>query len=194
MPHYSHPHTAFADMFQISKISFLMEKNQQKKTHPLLCVFSLASNKNIQKSDFLNKPANCVNLLVRQRWLPSESFHAAAPGSDSTLAQHLNSCTSSAGSQWRNPQPLSAYGCLYLIIFSWGDVKAPFYCCVAHFYLNYDFISKEAIIYVATDELWCSSLLINAALHLHFSFPASLIYLPVTNKPLGGNISPAAVL
>lgn len=46
---------------------------------------------------------------------------------------------------------------------------------------------------MATDELRCGSLLINAALYLHFSFLAALIYLPVTNKPLGGNISPAAV-
>lgn len=136
---------------------------------------------------------------MRQRWLPSESFHAAAPGCESTLAQHLNSCTSSAGSRWRNPQPLSAYGFLYLIIFffnffwGWG-VKAPFYCCGAHLCLNYAFIPKKAIIYGVTDELWCSSLLNNAALYIHCSFPAALIYLPVTNRPLGGNISPAAVL
>lgn len=48
--------------------------------------------------------------------------------------------------------------------------------------------------FAVTDKLWCSSLLNNAALYLHFSLPAALIYLLVSNRPLGGNISPAAVL
>lgn len=34
----------------------------------------------------------------------------------------------------------------------------------------------------------------NVALYLHFSFCAAPMYLPVTDRPLGGNISPAAVL
>lgn len=46
--------------------------------------------------------------------------------------------------------------------------------------------------YTATDELYCSFLPNNVALYLNFSFPAALPSLPVTNRPLGGNISPAA--
>lgn len=169
-------------------MSFRMKKSL------LIFVFSIEwkhSKKHIFRR---NQQKKKKNLLVLQRWLASESFHASAPGSDSTLAQHLNSCTSSAGSRWKNPQLLLAYGCPNLIIFFWDNVKAPFYCCVVNCCLNDALVLKVAIIYVATDELWCSSLLINTALRLHSSLPAALIYLPVTNRPLGGNISPAAVV
>lgn len=55
MPHYSHPHTAFIDMFRyISKMWFLMNPHPHPPLppHPHPCVLSLVSNKNIQKRRF----------------------------------------------------------------------------------------------------------------------------------------------
>lgn len=174
----------------------MKKKTKNKKTHPHPCVFSLASNKNIQKSRFHEEISELCQsagaAAVTPLWIIPRSGSGKWVNLGTAPEQlHIHI---SAGSRWRNPQPLSAYAFLYLIIFFWGDVTAPFHWGVAHFYLNYAFISKETIIYVATNELRCSSLLINAALYLHFSFPAALIYLPVRNRPLGGNISPAAVL
>lgn len=87
------------------------------KCHPHLWVFYSASNKTISRRNQQIVSICCCgggdSLLNRST--------QAAPGSESTLAQHLNSCTSSAGSRWRNPQPLSAYGCLFNYLFFWGE-------------------------------------------------------------------------
>lgn len=171
-----------------------MKKKPTKKMHPHPCVFSLASNKNIQKSRFHEEISELCQsagaAAVTPLWIIPRSGSGKWVNLGTAPEQlHILS--------WQPMEKPSASFSICFPIFNylfWGDVTAPFHWGVAHFYLNYAFISKETIIYVATNDLRCSSLLINAALYLHFSFPAALIYLPVTNRPRGGNISPAAVL
>lgn len=166
-----------------------MKKKQQKNTSSSLCfLFSIKYKHPKKQISWRNQR------IVPICWCGSGD----SPLNHST--QRLREVSQPWHSTWTAAHPQLAADGETLSLFPifnylfWGDVTAPFHWGVAHFYLNYAFISKETIIYVATNELRCSSLLINAALCLHVSFPAALIYLPVRNRPLGGNISPAAVL
>lgn len=160
----------------------------------------------------MKKSPQCVSKAQR-RWLPSlwTILHSSSwkwVNHGVLLAQYLNSCTSSTGTEGENPQTPPAYGFIYLIssFFGWSSmfhVPTILPCvdlclCFANrkesnfdfFFFLLQFI-RWLMQRIYTLMLCLIRLSSESASQPHcHSASKSLLN---ANKPLGGNISPAVL-
>lgn len=157
----------------------------------------------------MKKSAQCVSQPQR-RWLPSlwTTLHSSSwkwVNHGVLLAQYLNSCTSSTGTEGENPQTPPAYGFIYLIssFFGWSSMfhvptilpsVDPCLCFTNRKESNSDFFfllqfTRWFMQRIYTLMLCLIRLSSGPASQPHCQSASKSLLL--ANKPLGGNISPA---